>query len=111
MSLKFVFLGAIASITCVGAFAPRAHAQVVISNPPPPAVVAVPQPAVVAPPPPATVVYVAPTGVMPGPGYVWRYNAGYGWGWWHPRWGYWQRSWIPGHYDAYGYWHPGHWVG
>ncbi|VVE15659.1 hypothetical protein PCA20602_02871 [Pandoraea capi] len=47
------------------------------------------EPATVAP---AGVVYVAPVGVVPGPGYSWRYHAHYGWGWWHPRYG-WHRGW------------------
>lgn len=41
---------------------------------------------------PPGVVYVAPTYVMPGPGYVWQFNARYGWGWHHPRHG-WHRGW------------------
>ncbi|MBE9607434.1 hypothetical protein IAI18_21405 [Acetobacteraceae bacterium H6797] len=49
---------------------------------------------VVAPPParPAGVVYVAPSYPMPAPGYEWRYHAYYGWGWWHPHYG-WHRGW------------------
>ncbi len=51
---------------------------------------------VVAPPPgaryPAGVAYVAPTYAIPAPGYEWRYHAAYGWGWWHPRYG-WHRGW------------------
>ncbi|MEQ5843928.1 hypothetical protein BWP39_29180 [Paraburkholderia acidicola] len=42
--------------------------------------------------PPAGVVYVAPVEVAPAPGYVWRYHARYGWGWWHPHHG-WYRGW------------------
>lgn len=34
--------------------------------------------------PPPGVVYVAPTYVLPAPGYVWQYHANYGWGWRHP---------------------------
>ena len=41
---------------------------------------------------PAGVVYVAPTYVSPGPGYVWEYHARYGWGWHHPNRG-WHRGW------------------
>jgi len=41
---------------------------------------------------PAGVVYVAPTYVAPGPGWGWRYHAEYGWGWYHPRYG-WHRGW------------------
>lgn len=41
---------------------------------------------------PAGVVYVAPTYVSPGPGYVWEYHARYGWGWHHPQRG-WHRGW------------------
>ncbi|VVE09165.1 hypothetical protein PMO31116_02514 [Pandoraea morbifera] len=52
-------------------------------------VVAPVEPAAVAP---AGVVYVAPVGVAPGPGYAWRYHPHYGWGWWHPRYG-WHRDW------------------
>nr|WP_107938087.1 hypothetical protein [Burkholderia sp. MSMB0856] len=52
-------------------------------------VVATGEPPVVAP---AGAVYVAPVGAMPGPGYSWRYHARYGWGWWHPRYG-WHRGW------------------
>ena len=37
-------------------------------------------------------VYVAPTYVSPGPGYVWEYHARYGWGWHHPQRG-WHRGW------------------
>jgi hypothetical protein len=46
-------------------------------------------PAYVAPP---GVVYVAPTYVSPGPGYVWAYHEHYGWGWRHPQYG-WHRGW------------------
>jgi hypothetical protein len=41
---------------------------------------------------PPGVVYVQPTYVSPGPGYVWGFNANYGWGWRHPRSG-WHRGW------------------
>ena len=41
---------------------------------------------------PAGVVYVAPTYAVPGPGYVWAYNAHYGWGYHHPQQG-WHRGW------------------
>jgi len=53
-----------------------------------PPVVGVP----VAPGIPPGVVYVAPTYVSPGPGYLWNYNINYGWGWHHPRNG-WHRGW------------------
>ena len=52
-------------------------------------VVAPVRPAYVAP---AGVVYVGPTYALPGPGYVWAYHAGYGWGWHHPQYG-WHRGW------------------
>ncbi|HTH94163.1 MAG TPA: hypothetical protein VL550_02935 [Rhodocyclaceae bacterium] len=41
---------------------------------------------------PYGVTYVAPVGVAPAPGYTWRYHARYGWGWWHPQYG-WHRGW------------------
>lgn len=41
---------------------------------------------------PAGVAYVAPTYAIPAPGYVWAYNARFGWGWHHPRYG-WHRGW------------------
>lgn len=57
---------------------------------------------VVAPPPapppaygyaaPPGVVYVAPTYASPGVGWVWAYNAHYGWGYRHPQYG-WHRGW------------------
>lgn len=53
-----------------------------------PPVVGVP----VAPGIPPGVVYVAPTYVNPGPGYLWNYNINYGWGWHHPNNG-WHRGW------------------
>lgn len=40
---------------------------------------------------PSGVVAVAPVGVVPGPGYVWAYRGGYGWGWHHPRHGWYGR--------------------
>ena len=49
----------------------------------------VPPPGVVVP---AGVVYVGPTYATPGPGYAWRYHAHYGWGWYHPEYG-WHRGW------------------
>ena len=55
----------------------------------------VPPRAVVAPPGvvvPPGVVYVAPTYLSPGPGYVWAYHPRFGWGWRHPRYG-WHRGW------------------
>jgi hypothetical protein len=42
--------------------------------------------------PPPGVVYVAPTYAMPAPGYLWRFHASYGWGWYHPSHG-WHRGW------------------
>lgn len=49
---------------------------------------------VVAAPPghPAGVAYIAPTYAIPAPGYEWRYHRTYGWGWWHPHYG-WHRGW------------------
>lgn len=41
---------------------------------------------------PVGVAYVAPTYAIPAPGYAWRYHATYGWGWWHPHYG-WHRGW------------------
>jgi hypothetical protein len=56
-------------------------------------VVVAPAPVIIAPsPPPANVVYVAPTYVIPGPGYVWSYHARDGWGWHHPQYG-WHLGW------------------
>ena len=43
--------------------------------------------------PPAGVAYVAPGYASPGAGYIWRYHRHYGWGWWHPRYG-WHRRWA-----------------
>ena len=45
--------------------------------------------------PPQGVVYVAPTYVMPGPGYAWQYHEQYGWGWRNPDYGR-QRGWHRG---------------
>lgn len=42
--------------------------------------------------PPPGVAYVAPAYAAPAPGYVWRFHRHYGWGWWHPRYG-WHRGW------------------
>ena len=50
-----------------------------------------PQPVAVYEPPPG-VVYVAPSYALPAPGFAWRYNARYGWGWQHPQRG-WHRGW------------------
>jgi hypothetical protein len=49
--------------------------------------------AVYAEPParPPGVAYVAPVGVAPAPGYVWRWHHVHGWGWWHPH-----RGWYAG---------------
>jgi hypothetical protein len=52
-------------------------------------VVAPVQPAYVAQ---AGVVYIAPTYVSPGPGYVWAYHARFGWGWHHSQYG-WHQGW------------------
>jgi hypothetical protein len=41
---------------------------------------------------PPGVVYVQPTYAIPAPGYAWQYNARFGWGWHHPRYG-WHRGW------------------
>ncbi len=41
---------------------------------------------------PRGVVYVAPTYVSPGPGFVWIHHSRHGWGWHHPRRG-WHRGW------------------
>ena len=41
---------------------------------------------------PAGGVYVAPTYVLPAPGYAWRYHGRFGWGWHHPGYG-WHRGW------------------
>lgn len=41
---------------------------------------------------PPAVVYVAPTYVMPAPGYVWQHHGRHGWGWHHPHRG-WHRGW------------------
>ncbi|MDR5784818.1 hypothetical protein QCE63_36105 [Caballeronia sp. LZ065] len=71
----------------------------VVAVAPPPAFVVAPPPAVVIAPPPAVVVaplpmvappgvvYAAPVGLAPAAGYLWRYHAGVGWGWWHPYYG------------------------
>jgi len=40
---------------------------------------------------PAGVAYVGPTFAIPGPGYLWGYHAGFGWGWHHPQYGWYQR--------------------
>ena len=47
----------------------------------PPVVHPVYRPVYVTPP---GVVYIAPTYVLPAPGYVWQYNPNFGWGWRHP---------------------------
>ncbi len=41
---------------------------------------------------PPGVVYVAPSYVIPGPGYAWQYHGRYGWGWRHANLG-WHRGW------------------
>lgn len=55
----------------------------------PPVVHPVYRPVYVTPP---GVVYIAPTYVLPAPGYVWQYHPTYGWGWRHPAHG-WHRGW------------------
>ncbi len=40
---------------------------------------------------PAGVVYVVPNSKIPGRGYVWKYHPRHGWGWRHPR-----RGWYLG---------------
>ena len=42
--------------------------------------------------PPPGVVYVAPSYALPAPGFAWRHNPRYGWGWHHPQRG-WHRGW------------------
>ena len=84
-------LGATAALVaclagCVIAPAPPPRVVVV---PPPPRVVVAPGPAVVVP---VGVVYVEPTYVTPGPGYVWVHHPRYGWGWRHHHHG-WHRGW------------------
>lgn len=41
---------------------------------------------------PAGVVYVAPDYPAPAPAYVWEYHSNYGWGWHHPRYGWYRRG-------------------
>ena len=41
--------------------------------------------------PAAGVVVVHPVGVAPGPGYGWRFRETHGWGWYHPRFGWYGR--------------------
>jgi len=41
--------------------------------------------------PPPGVAYVQPYYAMPAPGYAWRYQARYGWGWYSPRYGWYRR--------------------
>ncbi|MBK8816560.1 MAG: hypothetical protein IPN42_14140 [Methylococcaceae bacterium] len=41
---------------------------------------------------PGRVTYVRPVYPAPGPGYFWRHNPRYGWGWYHHRRG-WHRGW------------------
>lgn len=38
-------------------------------------------------------VSVAPTYVAPGPGWYWAHHGYYGWGWYHPVYG-WHRGWA-----------------
>jgi hypothetical protein len=86
---NFCVLG-LASVTlsaCVVAPVALPHRPVVVTPVPAPTVVYV-----TPPPPPAGVVYVAPAYAMPAPGYVWHYNARYGWGWHHPQYG-WHLGW------------------
>jgi uncharacterized protein YcfJ len=65
------------SITVQGAVPPQAP----VLAPPPPGVMA-----------PVGVTYIAPTYGSPGVGWVWEYNARFGWGWHHPRYG-WHQGW------------------
>lgn len=37
-------------------------------------------------------VVIRPTSPIPGPGYIWRFHPAWGWGWYHPRFG-WYRDW------------------
>ena len=41
---------------------------------------------------PFGVAYVEPVYAIPGPGYIWAYHGVYGWGWYHPQYG-WHRGW------------------
>ena len=41
---------------------------------------------------PAGVAFVAPVYAAPGPGWGWRYHPAYGWGWYHPQYG-WHQGW------------------
>ncbi|MEO8154016.1 MAG: hypothetical protein ABI605_13170 [Rhizobacter sp.] len=52
-------------------------------------IVVPPRAAVVVAPSP---VYVAPTYVSPGGGWVWEFHPQFGWGWRHPQHG-WHRGW------------------
>ena len=42
---------------------------------------------------PVGVTYVAPAYAVPAPGYYWAHHAHYGWGWYHPVYG-WHRGWA-----------------
>jgi uncharacterized protein YcfJ len=55
----------------------------------PPAVLAAPPSGVIVP---TGVAYVAPAYPAPGVGWIWEFNARYGWGWHHPRYG-WHQGW------------------
>lgn len=46
----------------------------------------------VRPAPAYSVNVIRPLYPMPAPGYYWRAQPGYGWGWHHPRYG-WHRHW------------------
>jgi hypothetical protein len=43
---------------------------------------------------------IKPTYASPGPGYIWRYEPQYGWGWFHPRFG-WHRAFPPMHLGSH----------
>jgi hypothetical protein len=72
----------------------QAPQAVVVQQPPQviyqqaPQVMVAPPAGVVVPP---GVVYVAPAYAAPAVGFVWTYDARYGWGWHHPRHGWYRR--------------------
>jgi hypothetical protein len=87
-------------LACAGALLTTvsARAQPVVVGPPPVVIVRpahVVRPRVIVERPayvvPAGVVYVRPTYAMPAPGYLWHYRAHGGWGWYHPRYGWYRR--------------------
>jgi hypothetical protein len=57
----------------------------------------------------SVVVSVGPNGPVPAPGFVWRFHQGYGWGWYHPRYGWYVRpvGVVPGPDFVWRY-HPGY---